>query len=222
MTAPVRFPPRSAMPMHRHALAYCAVVLEGSYEERSADGRWIAEAGDLVIHPRFHAHANAFSTRGAWVVDLDPRALDAEVYGVWRIRDPEALLRGEYALPEAVSSGCRRPGESPGGWLAEFAEALRGDAPPPVAVLSRRFEITREHAARAFTRWFGLSPQAYAGEHRLRRALESLENGQAPADAAHECGFYDQPHLTRSLRRHLGVTPGMVRKRPSTSANRAP
>ncbi|QCI80321.1 helix-turn-helix domain-containing protein [Hankyongella ginsenosidimutans] len=66
------------------------------------------------------------------------------------------------------------------------------------------------------------SPAGLCGEHRLRRALESLENGQAPADAAHECGFYDQPHLTRSLRRHLGVTPGMVRKRPSTSANRAP
>lgn len=209
------------MPMHRHAQAYCAVVLEGSYEERSADGRWVAQAGDLVIHPRFHAHANTFSARGAWVADLDPRGMDASVYGVWRIRDPEALVRGERALPEAVCSGHRQPGESHGGWLAEFAEALRSDAPPPVAALARCFGITREHAARVFTRWFGLSPQAYAREHRLRRAVEGLENGCAPAEVAHDNGFYDQPHLTRSLRRHLSVTPGQVRKQSSAGGDRA-
>ncbi len=42
---------------------------------------------------------------------------------------------------------------------------------------------------------------------RARRAAVLLREGVTPADVTHELGYYDQPHLTRSLRRYLGRTP---------------
>jgi AraC-like DNA-binding protein len=40
-----------------------------------------------------------------------------------------------------------------------------------------------------------------------RRAAVRLREGVTPADVTHELGYYDQPHLTRSVRRYLGRTP---------------
>ena len=40
-----------------------------------------------------------------------------------------------------------------------------------------------------------------------RRAAVRLREGATPADVTHELGYYDQPHLTRSMRRYLGQTP---------------
>jgi len=40
-----------------------------------------------------------------------------------------------------------------------------------------------------------------------RRAAVRLREGVAPAEVTHELGYYDQPHLTRSVRRYLGRTP---------------
>jgi AraC-like DNA-binding protein len=71
-----------------------------------------------------------------------------------------------------------------------------------VAGLSR-FELVR--CFRADT---GLTPHAYQLNLRIARARELLARGLAPAAVAAECGFADQPHLTRVFKRAVGVTPG--------------
>jgi hypothetical protein len=45
---------------------------------------------------------------------------------------------------------------------------------------------------------------------RARRAATQLEEGASIADVVHGSGYSDQPHLTRSLRRFLGQTPGQI------------
>ena len=42
---------------------------------------------------------------------------------------------------------------------------------------------------------------------RAERARELLHHGKSIIDTAHELGYADQPHLTRSLKRFLGYTP---------------
>jgi AraC-like DNA-binding protein len=42
---------------------------------------------------------------------------------------------------------------------------------------------------------------------RAQRAVELLRQGNSILDTAHELGYADQPHLTRSLKRLLGYTP---------------
>jgi AraC-like DNA-binding protein len=40
-----------------------------------------------------------------------------------------------------------------------------------------------------------------------RRAAVRLREGATPSEVTHELGYYDQPHLTRSVRRYLARTP---------------
>jgi hypothetical protein len=45
-----RWHSRAYIPRHRHARAYAAVVLEGSYEESGSRGRFRVRPGDVVLH----------------------------------------------------------------------------------------------------------------------------------------------------------------------------
>jgi AraC-like DNA-binding protein len=77
-----------------------------------------------------------------------------------------------------------------------------------LADLGRAVGSSPTHLVRAFTRRFGVPPHAYVVGRRVDAARRMLLAGIAPADAAVAAGFHDQPHLTRTFRRHVGTTPG--------------
>lgn len=52
----------------------------------------------------------------------------------------------------------------------------------------------------------GLTQGAIRQIERARLAALLLEEGVAALDVVHRCGYYDQPHLARSLRRFIGRT----------------
>ena len=58
---------------------------------------------------------------------------------------------------------------------------------------------------------YGVSPSEYQRQLRVREARRLLAAGVAPATAAAEAGFADQPHLTRWFRRYYGITPAAYR-----------
>jgi len=64
------------------------------------------------------------------------------------------------------------------------------------------------HFQRVFVRVFGVSPQEYLTQFRLRKAREFLNQGLGILDTALETGFADQSHFTRLFKRAVGVTPG--------------
>ncbi|MCO1594685.1 AraC family transcriptional regulator [Micromonospora sp. RHAY321] len=63
------------------------------------------------------------------------------------------------------------------------------------------------HLVRTFTQVHGLPPHSYLTGRRVQLARRLLLAGQRPAEAAVAAGFFDQAHLTRHFRRHLGVSP---------------
>ncbi|HYU84391.1 MAG TPA: AraC family transcriptional regulator [Kribbellaceae bacterium] len=63
------------------------------------------------------------------------------------------------------------------------------------------------HLVRSFTAAFGLPPHAYLTARRVDRARRLLLAGARPAEVATAVGFYDQAHLNRHFKRHLGTTP---------------
>ncbi len=63
------------------------------------------------------------------------------------------------------------------------------------------------HLVRTFTRTHGLPPHAYLTGRRVEVARRLLLAGQRPAEVAAAVGFYDQSHLARHFKRHLGVSP---------------
>lgn len=68
-------------------------------------------------------------------------------------------------------------------------------------------ELSLRTVQRRFHAATGLPRRAVRQIERARRAAVRLREGATPAEVTHELGYYDQPHLTRSLRRFLGQRP---------------
>lgn len=76
-------------------------------------------------------------------------------------------------------------------------EALKGGAGAvSLRTLQRRFHLATGQPRRAVRQI-----------EQARHAAVQLREGATPAEVAHGLGYYDQPHLTRSVRRYLGRTP---------------
>lgn len=76
-----------------------------------------------------------------------------------------------------------------------------------LASLSAVAGLSRFELVRRFRAQLGLTPHAFQTNLRIARARALLRAGESPAAVAGACGFADQPHLTRSFRRAVGVTP---------------
>jgi AraC-like DNA-binding protein len=72
--------------------------------------------------------------------------------------------------------------------------------------------VTRQHLARRFADFVGLSPKTFARVVRLRRLIaeaRAARDGTGPgwSALAVEVGYYDQAHLTDEFRELTGLTP---------------
>jgi AraC-like DNA-binding protein len=139
--------------------------------------------------------------RGVPILEADTRvAVVAERLG--------AHLLG---MPQRPSAGRVAPADP---CVADAARDLL-DADPAGATtlgdLAGAVGASPTHLVRSFTRRFGLPPHAYVVARRVEAARRLLLAGRAPADVAATVGFHDQPHLTRTFRRHVGTTPGRFR-----------
>ncbi|MGH2583981.1 MAG: helix-turn-helix domain-containing protein, partial [Dehalococcoidia bacterium] len=65
-------------------------------------------------------------------------------------------------------------------------------------------------AQRHFVRTTGLTHGAVRRIERARYATTLLQQGVPILDSVHEAGYFDQPHLTRSLKHFIGQTPAQI------------
>ncbi|QGZ93219.1 helix-turn-helix transcriptional regulator [Terricaulis silvestris] len=207
---------------HRHELGYAALVLEGAYEELSADGVWRVEAGDLIVHPAFHLHLNRFETRGARVLNITlphalARALDARRYGILRARDPDRLARratknSADAVGEALAEAAARSPVPARDWLDRLASDLSAQPQRRINSLARRHGVSAEHVSRAFARRFGMTPARFRAEQRLQTALQALtESALSLAQIAVQAGYADQAHFSRAIAAATDMPPARLR-----------
>lgn len=66
---------------------------------------------------------------------------------------------------------------------------------------------------RRFLRTTGLTQRAARQIERARYALYLLQQGVSILDTVVQAGYYDQPHLTRSLTHLIGQTPAQIREK---------
>jgi AraC family transcriptional regulator len=87
------------------------------------------------------------------------------------------------------------------------------DAPILISDLAALLGLTPNRFALAFTATAGLPPHRFVVECRLKHAMDLLQNTHAGlADIAADCGFSSQQHLTTTMRRLAGTTPGQARR----------
>src|SRR5260370_8702642 len=63
---------------------------------------------------------------------------------------------------------------------------------------------------RHFLRATGITYSTWRQIERARHATNLLREGVPILDAAYQAGYFDQPHLTRSLRQRIGQTPAEI------------
>lgn len=103
---------------------------------------------------------------------------------------------------------------------AHFAEDLA------LADIAAAAQVSPFHLARLFKQATGRTPHQYLIEVRVEsaRALLTAGANRSLAEVAEAVGFADQSHLTRHMKRLLGVTPGGLRdqiKSPEKAGPRA-
>jgi AraC-like DNA-binding protein len=90
--------------------------------------------------------------------------------------------------------------------LRQSAGALR------IEDLVSELGCSHRHLVGLFRREVGLTPKRAARVLRYERAARRLRDRAAtPATVAVECGYTDQPHLTREFHRYAGITPAVAR-----------
>jgi AraC family transcriptional regulator len=74
--------------------------------------------------------------------------------------------------------------------------------------------LSKFHFARRFRASTGTTPHEFVLQQRVDRARRLLERTGMPLpEVAQTCGFADQSHMNRVVRKRLGVTPGEIRRR---------
>lgn len=79
---------------------------------------------------------------------------------------------------------------------------------PSLSELAALIGLSRYQLLRRFERVYGMTPFAWQRQVRTERARALIGEGRTLADAAADCGFADQSHMTRVFVAHFGFTPG--------------
>jgi methylphosphotriester-DNA--protein-cysteine methyltransferase len=78
------------------------------------------------------------------------------------------------------------------------------------ALQGQLVDLSARTVQRHFLRTTGLTQGAVRQIERARHATKLLQEGASVADTAMEAGYFDQPHLTRSLKYFIGQTPKQI------------
>lgn len=203
------------LPRHRHAAGYANVVIAGSFEEASFAGRFVAHPGDVLLHAPFDCHANWLNQRALQVLRLP--WFNSSLEGRFRVPDPDKLVMlAEHNVFEAMAqlqNDLIRIPLQELHWTERLAQALRFEKVTRLESWADSEHLTPETISRGFHRAFGVTPKVFRIESRARRAWNQLLRSSSPLTAiAHELGFSDQAHLSRTISELTGASPTFWRR----------
>jgi AraC family transcriptional regulator len=126
---------------------------------------------------------------------------------------PEPLVTESLAAEAfAVAAAPARVPRGPA-WVRRVLDLLDGavDRPLTLREVAREVGVHPVYLSRAFRASTGIGLADARRRARVGRALAFLASGRPAADVAVACGFADQSHLTKAVRRVSGTTPALWR-----------
>ena len=105
--------------------------------------------------------------------------------------------------------------EREGHWINRIDATLREQfsKPPSLTELAEMVHVHPVHVARTFRKRLHCSVGEYVRMLRLEAACKQLRQTDLPiAEIAAEAGFADQSHLSRTLKRYMGISPMSLRR----------
>lgn len=216
-----------------HEVKVC-IAVHGSFRVRTGDGGgWESHRAAVIPSDRVHQ----LDARGAHVCLLyfSPETVDARrlLYAGGRVHTVPSDVTARF-LPRLrlhLDNGC--DGAEAAETCDELVRALSASASARVALDSRvvraieylqsdpaaqtsapeisaTVALSPSRLAHLFSAQVGVPIRRYALNLRLRRALLGMAADASITDAAHESGFADAAHLTRTFRRMVGLPPSAL------------
>lgn len=237
--------PLSHLPAHVHERPFVAFVLGGCFHETCDGERFECAVGTAIFHPAREVHANTFTPRGGRVFSVELAAeWDGEPGYELPLRQVirggrafqlglglRLRLAGEDGLADfhleefAHALGaelCHQRylsvREARSAWMRRAMGFLRDRYAEPLtlALIAQHAGVHPVHLARQFRRVHGCTVGDFIRALRLQRAAELLLDSDEPiSQVAAACGFADQSHLTRLLKKSIGAAPAQLRARLS-------
>lgn len=138
------------------------------------------------------------------------------IEGHFRVSDPDELVRIAEDDPQVAMDMLAhkmRPAQVTNPhWTHVLAAALRSEGALSLQEWAAGMGARPEALSRGFRRYFGTSPKLYRLEARSRLAWQKvMQSKQTLTAIAHECGFADLAHFSRSIRALTGAPPSAWR-----------
>lgn len=223
--------PNSSLPWHRHSDSRIVLILNGKVKEREADGVFKYHAGEFILRPPFHLHANDPSEVGADYVRLP---LSKDCWKQLTIKNHWNSARGRFNLQTvdldrlknlqfvgnsfldklSFDTDVSRIATGEANNIDSLADDMAAVEGPPIRLDQKAEEmgLQKYELTRKFRKRFGMTPIAFRMEARLSKALQLLEGTDWSLSLiAAECGFSDQSHFSRSIVSATKMTPASLR-----------
>ncbi|TPG40531.1 AraC family transcriptional regulator [Sphingomonas koreensis] len=213
---PQHLPGAQALPRHRHAQPYAAIVLAGRYLECGDEGRFEATDGAVVVHGSHQAHLNVVAPAGAHVINV-PMSLSTPT-GLFSCKAldsvMEALRGGDgHRAAELLLATIKPVDIAMSDWPDMLASAIRCDPTLIIGDWACERKLTPAQVSRGFRQVFGVSPKRFRAEAKARAAFERLHRtSEKLAFVAVAAGFTDQPHMNKAVVRLTGKSPSAIRR----------
>jgi AraC-like DNA-binding protein len=195
------------------------VVLAGTFEEAGYNGRILASAGDVLIHPAMDCHANQMISAGVKLIRLDwPDA--SGVGGLYHLDTIDEIARtaerdcraATSLLQSALRNRRLRSRGERNDWPDLLLQDLRMNASTEIGEWAEVNGLARETVSRRFAAAYGATPSVLRGELRAREAWLRITRGADQlCRIAIDTGFADQAHMTRWIQRISGASPAAWR-----------
>ena len=222
---------------HFHDQLFLGVILYGECHFQSLGRAYVAQAGDVVVIPSFvphSAHCDPHTRYRALYLDehdfvgMLPNHCGED--GVWRanvsvISDPKQARRLAIALQEShgsalreavatfmhgrVNVASRRPLLEDTGHQLRRMVAAAAQQQQPMSAVADQFGCSPSAFSRLFHQQVGMRAVFFRNQLRLLTAEDRLLAGLPISEVAADCGYADQAHLTREIKKFRGVTPGV-------------
>lgn len=224
------YPANGSHRLHAHDHTQISFVLSGELREELEGREHVARCGMRGHKPAGARHADFWGSQGVliftltffsasadelqpgWTTLEDSQTTAALVRIVAESDDPEVQDEAIQDLAAAGPCIVEPPGEPPP-WL-EQARAAIDEMPRQLAIeaLASETGVHRGYLSRQFRRYYGVPPSIYRRRAMVTRAVQALVRSNLPlAQVAAESGFFDQAHLSRTIRSHLGLAPAKLR-----------
>lgn len=206
--------PHETHKRHRHRSGFLAVVLEGGYTEVGDTGVWTLQQGDVIAHAPFEAHHNYVGSRGAKVLLLPLIAFSSSPLG--SVSDIDLIVRLASRCVREAAQYVVRESAQKSQPLSDQVDLLachiRHDPRLRFDQWCERNDVDPAVVSRNFRKRFQCSAQQYRLASKVRLAVDAItRSDRSLISIAHECGFADQAHMSRTVHSHTGLTPTLLR-----------